>query len=77
MAIPPVNRDMLTEADERALSLIPEGWFSTDDLPYPAIKRADYRCDRLHKLGYLEYDVIGTHPHLQGRYKKKTLTREE
>ena len=71
--IPSVNSDLLTKADREALYRMPEGWFDSDDL-FPGVRRGAYRCDRLHKLGYLDYDVIGTYPHLESRYRKKPET---
>lgn len=67
--IPPVNPNLLTEADKVALGRMPDGWFDEFDLP-PNVRSPRFRCDRLHKLGYLQYDVIGTYPNLQARYRK-------
>lgn len=59
----------LTEADSKALSRMPDDWFVADSL-WPAVYRAQYRCERLHKLGYLEWEVRGEYPHLESWYRK-------
>ena len=72
--IPPVDPKHLTDADKAALRKMPAGWFEPFDT---VIRRARFRCDRLHMFGYLEYKVIGEYPNLESRYRrKKTIARE-
>lgn len=59
----------LTAVDRDALEAMPDGWFCAEDLPYPRVTRAVYRCDRLRDLGYLEWRVVGAHPHLRSEYR--------
>lgn len=61
---------IMTEADERALSKCPEGWFTKHDSALVFIKNPDYRCMRLVERGKLEDRVVGNFPHLQREYRK-------
>ncbi len=66
----------LTEADKDALYVTPNDWFCPDDLPYPRVKRALYRCERLEKAGYLEWRVVGNWPSLKRLYRKTESVSE-
>jgi hypothetical protein len=63
------NHD-LTETDKDALYVMPDDWFRATDLPYPRVTRAEYRCERLHKAGYLEWRVVGAWPDVKSEYRK-------
>lgn len=70
----------LTEADKDALSVMPNDWFFAQDLPYPRVKRSDYRCDRLVKAGLLESRVVESAFCLKRQYRlaeQEAKTREE
>lgn len=59
----------LTASDKDALAAMPDGWFVALDLPYPRVKRAEYRCARLEKMGVLERRVTGVYPRLKSEFR--------
>jgi hypothetical protein len=66
----------LTETDKDALYVMPGDWFRATDLPYPRVTRAEYRCERLHKAGYLEWRVVGAWPDVKSEYRKRESVNE-
>jgi hypothetical protein len=66
----------LTDADKDALYVMPDGWFRATDLPYPRVTRAEYRCERLKKEGYLEWRVVGCLPNFESQYRKREGVNE-
>lgn len=66
----PDSKETLSEADKYALSRMPKGWFSVDDLP-PIIRCPRFRCERLTDRGMLEWRVVGEYPHFESRWRKK------
>lgn len=59
----------LTEADQDALTRMPEGWFKASELEF-MVKRPFYRCERLEGLGALESRITGTFPDLVQEYRR-------
>lgn len=62
----------LTAADRDAIAAMPTGWFNVLELPYPGIKRAEYRCDRLNNMGILERRVTGVYPRLTTEFRLRS-----
>lgn len=61
--------EKLTKADKDALSLMPDEWFSPDNLHH-MIRNPRFRCDRLRDMGLLEWRVVGALPDLKSEYRK-------
>lgn len=59
----------LTEADTYAMSRMPDGWFTADDVP-PVVRCPYFRCERLRDRGLLEWRVTGEIPNLQSEWRK-------
>lgn len=62
------EKGQLTDADAEALAQLPRGeWFEAAHLP---ILRPMYRCERLHRAGYLQWKVVG-YPDTRSFYRVK------
>lgn len=59
----------MSECDQEALCLAPDGWFDIYSMN-GFIKRRAYRCARLKEQGMLEMRVAGTFPALWWEYRR-------
>lgn len=66
--------ERLTANDRDALAAMPLGWFEALRLPYPRVRRAEYRCSRLERMGLLERRVVGEYPHLRTEFRLRPIS---
>lgn len=60
----------LTVADNEALAMMPEGWFTLWSVP-SGLSRPAYRVNRLVDAGVLESRICGTYPNHVAEYHVK------